>query len=93
MLARPRRRSSARFLLLCGRRLAQGRGEIDPGEFRDRLAELLAQHLEPHLLDRALVELAELKGPERDPDEAGHLESEMTQDPLDLAILAFGERH
>src|SRR5262245_47246542 len=46
--------------------------EIGAGERRHPLAELLAQGARPHLLDRALRQLAELERPERQPDQPVH---------------------
>src|SRR5262249_50759130 len=55
----------------------------------DPRAKLLAQVARAYLLDRAFGQIAELERPERDADEPVHLEPEMAEHVLDLAVLAL----
>src|SRR5258708_25347680 len=52
-------------------------------------AELLAQPLAGHFLDRAAREIAELERPVGDADEPRHAEPQMLHDAADLAVLAL----
>src|SRR5258708_21341451 len=56
-------------------------------------AELLAQHLARHFLERAAREVAELEGPVGDADEPRHAEPQMLHDAADLAVLALMQAH
>src|SRR5262249_57740500 len=62
------------------------------GGGRDAVAELLAQVPRAPLLDRADAKIAELERAERDADQPRHLEAEMLQHVLDLAVLALADR-
>src|SRR5436190_19323602 len=55
-------------------------------------AELLVQHLPRHLLDRALCQMAELKGAVREADEPRHRIAEVFEDAAHLTVLALAER-
>src|SRR5690242_5927583 len=58
---------------------------LDP-IFRRLDAELVLQHLALHFLDLALLEIAELEGPVRKPDEAADRPAEMAAELADLAV-------
>src|SRR5262245_31171442 len=87
------RRLRRQFLLA----LDQRRREIGAGARDQPLAELLAQRARLDLVDRAGVELAQLKRSERDADQPVDLEAEMAEHVAHLAVLAFtngkGEPH
>src|SRR5215472_11379111 len=53
--------------------------------------ELLTQHLGLHLLDLALLQMAELEGAIGDADEAADGIAQMLTDAADLAVLALGQ--
>src|SRR5262249_9814555 len=55
--------------------------------------ELFAQDLCRNFVDRALRELPEMEGPERDADQPVHFDPEMLHHPAHFAVLAFLERH
>src|SRR6516225_2802366 len=59
---------------------------------RDLFAELVAQGPRLDLDDRADRKLAELKRAERHPDQPIHLQAQMTENILDLAVLALADR-
>src|SRR5882672_1250842 len=65
------------------------RGEIRARCLGELLAELVAQNARRHLGDVALGKIAELKWPERHPDQPRDLQPEMTQHVAHLAVLAF----
>lgn len=55
--------------------------------------ELILQDLGAHFLDRALAQIIQMKGPERNPDQSRHLQTQMLEHALDLAILALAQIH
>jgi hypothetical protein len=59
----------------------------------ERRSELIAEDARAHLFDRALGEQAELERSEGKPDQAVDLKSDMFEHALDLAVLAFAQRH
>ncbi len=59
----------------------------------ERRSELISQHPRAHLFDRALGEQAELERSERKPNQAVDLKPDMFEHVLDLAVLAFAQRH
>src|ERR1700730_858341 len=59
----------------------------------ERRSELIAQDARAHLLDRALGEFAELERSEGQPYQAVDLKPDMFEHALDLAVLAFAQRH
>src|SRR5690242_439949 len=54
-------------------------------------ADLLAQHLARHLLDRAAGEGPELEGPVGEADETCHRQAEMLEHAPHLAVLALAQ--
>ena len=67
--------------------------EIDAGLVGEALAELVAQHPGLDRLDGADRQVAELERAVADADQAVDLEAERAEDVLDLAVLAFAQRH
>jgi hypothetical protein len=59
----------------------------------ERRSELIAQDARADLFDRALGEFAELERSEGKPDQAVDLKPDMFEHALDLAVLAFAQRH
>ena len=72
-------------------RLADRAFEIHAGFHGESRTELVLEDAGAHLVDEPLFELAELERSEREPDQPVHLDAEMLQDALDLAVLAFAE--
>src|SRR5271169_3688536 len=60
---------------------------------RASVAQLLAEHLLRHLVDLATRQIAELKRPVGEADQAGHLKTEMLQHPAHLAVLPLAQCH
>jgi len=67
--------------------------EIDAGLGRELVAELVAQDLGADLLNESRLEVAELERAEGEPDEPVHLQPQVLQDVLDLAVLALAQAH
>ena len=59
----------------------------------ERRSELIAEDARAHLFDRALGEQAELERSEGQPDQAVDLKPDVFEHALDLAVLAFAQRH
>ena len=54
---------------------------------------MILQGFGPHFLDSTFAEFLKLEWPEGDPNEACHIEAEMLQHALDLAVLALAQIH
>ena len=65
--------------------------EIRARGFRERIAQLIAQHAGSHLFDLAFAEFAQLKRAEGNADEPRDRQTQMFEHALDFAILAFFE--
>ncbi len=70
-----------------------GGSEVDAGGCRQVLAELIAEDSGAHLFHSAVGQIEQLERSERESDEAVHLQSDMLEHPLDLAVLAFAQPH
>ncbi len=71
----------------------QWRVEIGARFAQQGFAELIAQHTATDLFQSAVIQIAELERPERQPDEPVHFKAEMFQYALDLAIFALAQAH
>jgi hypothetical protein len=71
---------------------AHGSGEITARKLDDARAELSAQRLGLHLLDRAFGKITEIERAKRHPDQAVHLKPEMGEHVPHLAVLALADR-
>ena len=68
-----------------------GRLEIDAGLLGQFGSKLVGEHARADLLDRAFRQIAELERPEGEPDQPVHLQAEVLEDALHLAVLALAQ--
>src|SRR4029079_3025256 len=67
--------------------------EVDAGSCSELAAEVVAEHAAADFAQLAFVQIAELKGTERNADEAVGHQTEVSQHLLHLAILALAQTH